>query len=327
MPQKQRGAALLMALIIVTVISTLAVSMIWQQWRAVQVEAAERGRQQSAWILTGALAWSRIILKEDARSNNPEKTDNLGEPWAVPLAEARLSTFLAADKENTDDAPEAFLSGQITDAQSRFNLSNLVETSENAPPQYSIKHKLAFERLCGHLNLSVTVAQQISKGMLDSTPPYVNAANPPLKPESLNQLTWFGVDEKTIKRLEPYVVILPTNPTNPTNAATLVNVNTASREVIAAVTGADLATAESLVQMRQRTHFKSQDDAATQLPRGNDKINASMLDIKSDFFIVSGKLRLNNQVLEQRSLVQRRFPKERDVTSRSREWVNSTEPG
>ena len=312
-----------MALIIVTVISTLAVSMIWQQWRAVQVEAAERARQQSAWILTGALAWSRIILKEDARPNNPDKTDNLGEPWAVPLAEARLSTFLAADKENTDDAPEAFLSGQITDAQSRFNLSNLIEApeSENAPPRYSGKHKLAFERLCGHLNLSVTVAQQISKGMLESTPPYTNTANPPLRPESLNQLTWFGVDEKTIKRLEPYVVILPTK------AATPVNVNTASREVIAAVTGADLATAESLVQMRQRTHFKSQDDAATQLRRGNDKLDASMLDIKSDFFIVSGKLRLNNQVLEQRSLVQRRFPTERDVRSRSREWVNSTEPG
>jgi len=321
MPQKQRGAALLMALIIVTVISTLAVSMIWQQWRAVQVEAAERGRQQSAWILTGALAWSRIILKEDARPNNPDKTDNLGEPWAVPLAEARLSTFLAADKDNTDDAPEAFLSGQITDAQSRFNLSNLVEASDNAPPQYSLKHKLAFERLCGHLNLSVTVAQQISKGMLESSPQYANAANPPLRPASLSQLTWFGVDEKTIKRLEPYVVILPTK------AATLVNVNTASREVIAAVTGADLATAESLVQMRQRTHFKSPQDAATQLRRGNDKLNSDMLDIKSDFFIVSGKLRLNNQVLEQRSLVRRRFPSDRDVTSLSREWVNSTEPG
>ena len=69
--------------------------MIWQQWRAVQVEAAERARTQSAWILSGALDWARLILREDARNGG---TDHLGEPWAVPLAEARLSTFLAADK-------------------------------------------------------------------------------------------------------------------------------------------------------------------------------------------------------------------------------------
>ena len=101
----QRGAALLTAMIIVTLVATLAASMVWQQWRAVQVEGAERARAQSAWILAGALDWARLILKEDARSAaNP--VDHLGEPWAVPLAEARLSTFLAADQSNTDDAPK-----------------------------------------------------------------------------------------------------------------------------------------------------------------------------------------------------------------------------
>ena len=113
--RSQRGAALLTAMIIVTLVATLAASMVWQQWRAVQVEGAERARAQSAWILAGALDWARLILKEDRRSGaNP--VDHLGEPWAVPLAEARLSTFLAVDQSNTDDAPDAFLSGLITDA-------------------------------------------------------------------------------------------------------------------------------------------------------------------------------------------------------------------
>ena len=93
---RQRGAALLLAMIIVTLIATLAVSMVWQQWRAVQVETAERSRSQSAWILSGALDWAGLILKEDARPSAAQ-VDHLGEPWAVPLAEARLSTFLAAD--------------------------------------------------------------------------------------------------------------------------------------------------------------------------------------------------------------------------------------
>ena len=57
-----------MAMIIVTLVVTLAGAMVWQQWRAVQVEAAERARTQSAWILTGALDWARLILREDART-------------------------------------------------------------------------------------------------------------------------------------------------------------------------------------------------------------------------------------------------------------------
>ena len=37
-----RGAALLLALTLVALVATLAAGMVWQQWRAVQVEAAER---------------------------------------------------------------------------------------------------------------------------------------------------------------------------------------------------------------------------------------------------------------------------------------------
>ena len=91
-----------MAMLILTLVATLAAGMVWQQWRAIQVEAAERARTQSAWILSGALDWARLILREDARTGG---ADHLGEPWAVPLAEARLSTFLAADRDN-NSAPK-----------------------------------------------------------------------------------------------------------------------------------------------------------------------------------------------------------------------------
>ena len=53
--RQQRGAALLAAMLTVTLVATLAASAMWQQWRAVEVETAERGRVQSAWILVGAL--------------------------------------------------------------------------------------------------------------------------------------------------------------------------------------------------------------------------------------------------------------------------------
>ena len=151
----QRGAALLTAMMIVALVATLAASMIWQQWRAIQVEAAERARTQSAWILAGALDWARLILREDAKNVGATGStiDHLGEPWAVPLAEARLSTFLAADKSNTDDAPDAFLSGAITDAQARYNLTNLVSGGAVDPIELA-----TLQRLCATVGVSADVA-------------------------------------------------------------------------------------------------------------------------------------------------------------------------
>ena len=66
-------------MILVTVVATLAAGMLWQQWRALQVEAAERTQTQAQWLLQGAMDWSRMILREDARSGG---TDHLNEPWA-----------------------------------------------------------------------------------------------------------------------------------------------------------------------------------------------------------------------------------------------------
>jgi type II secretory pathway component PulK len=101
----QRGAALLLAMLVVTLVATLASAAVWQQWQHVAVEQAERDRLQAGWILTGSLDWARLILREDARTNqNTGSGDHLAEPWAVGLEEARLSSFLAIDK-NQDPPP------------------------------------------------------------------------------------------------------------------------------------------------------------------------------------------------------------------------------
>jgi general secretion pathway protein K len=292
MKRGQRGAALLMAMVIVTLIVSLAASMIWQQWRAVQVETAERARTQSAWILSGALDWARLILREDARNAGP---DHLGEPWAVPLAEARLSTFLAADTENTEGAPDAFLSGTISDAQSRYNLRNLVDGSGKIVAD----EVHALERLCSTVGVSSATASNIASALQGA---YGAPASPdseaPLMPGSVMQLAWAGVDAAALRALQPYVVVLP--------RATPVNLNTAPREVlIAAIDGLDLSSAERLVQARQRNPFNNISDAQPLLPQGI-VLNAQRADTRSNFFEVRGRLRLGERALEERSLVERR---------------------
>jgi general secretion pathway protein K len=293
--KNQRGAALLIAMIILTLIATLASGMVWQQWRAVQVEAAERARVQSAWILGGALDWARMILREDARSAGP---DHLGEPWATPLAEARLSTFLAADKSNTDDAPEAFLSGSITDAQSRYNLRNLVDAGKVVATEQAV-----LERLFESIAVAPATAARIANGLNSAL--NVGAgekgsveANAPLLPQSVSQLSWLGIDEATIRLLSPYVVLLPVQ--------TPVNINTAAAQVLAAVIDKlDLGGAERLVQARQRSPFDTLEKAQPQLGSGI-VLDPRRVSVNSNFFELRGRLRLVDKVLEERSLVERR---------------------
>ncbi len=290
---RQRGAALLTALIIVTLVVTLAAAMVWQQWRAVQVEAAERARMQSAWILNGALDWARLILREDARSGRPTA---LTEPWATPLAEARLSTFLAVDKDNTDDAPDAFLSGVITDAQARYNLTSLLDGSGKVV----VAELEALERLCQTVGVASDVATRIATGLRDAQAAGVQSgsSSAPLRPRTLAQLSWLGIDPSTVALLEPYVTMLPVR--------SAVNVNTTSREVLAAVVkGLDLATAERLLQQRQREPFKTLGAVEAQVPT-LAPLNPQQLAVTSSYFEVRGKLRLEDRVLEQRSLVERR---------------------
>ena len=291
-PSRQRGAALLTAMIIVTLVATLATAMVWQQWRAVQVESAERARAQSAWILSGALDFARLILREDQRSGRPTA---LTEPWATPLAESRLSTFLAVDKAQADDGPEAFLSGSISDAQGRYNLTNLVTPAAGATPAtVSLPELETLQRLCQLLGVETGVADRIAAGLLDALAPSSGAA--PLLPRTVAQLSWLGVDPASVQALQPYVVLLP--------VGTPINVNTASKEVLAAaIKGMDPASAERLIQIRQRTPFKD-------LPGFTAQVAAfapltAKLDVRSSFFEVRGRLRLVDRVLVERSMVQR----------------------
>lgn len=290
----QRGAALLTAMIIVTLVSTLAAAMVWQQYRAVQVEGAERARTQAALILQGALDWARLILREDARANQTQQVDHLGEVWAVPLAEARLSTFLAADRNNnSEDGPEAFLSGAIEDAQARYNLRNLVGGPAVPPAELR-----ALQRICDSVGVPVNVASTLADALRQALGTTVAGQHPPLPPPSLDQLGWLGLSASHLDRLRPRVILLP--------VATPLNLNTASRELLATVfDGMDLASAQRLVQARQTKPFQTVQDVLTLVP-ASAQIDGTRASVSSNFFEISGRLRLEDRLLEERSLVQRR---------------------
>ncbi len=296
-PRNQRGAALLVALLTVAMVATLAAAGLWQQWRAVEVEAAERQRAQAAWVLSGALDWARLILREDAGAGG---VDHLGEPWAVPLREARLATFLAADRAGDTSGSSvgnSFLSGEIIDLQSRLNVSNLVDGSRVSPQAL-----LAFTRLFELLGLPASQVEPMARQLLRATLASDGAlpadgAPVPLLPQDATQLGWLGLPPATVSALAPHVTVLP--------ARTPVNLNTASATVIyAAIDGIGLADAQRLVAQRAASHLRSLADA-TPILGNNARTGDGAASVSTRFFEVRGRLRIDEQVVEERSLVQR----------------------
>ncbi|MDP3228963.1 MAG: type II secretion system minor pseudopilin GspK [Acidovorax sp.] len=312
MPPRSRahqvGAALLMAMLTVTLVATFAASAMWQQWRAVEVETAERGQVQSAWILIGALDWSRLILSEDGRAGGP---DHLAEPWAVPLEEARLSTFLAAEgnvsqvDDASTDTTEAFLSGQITDMQARLNITNLVEGGQVMPVALR-----QFTRLFERLGLPSQELTLLVEGMRQAQSPAASDGSAaPLMPPTVSQLGWLGLTPSTVAKLAPHVALLPIR--------TPVNLNTAGVDVLmAAIEGIDMASVQKIVQAREAKHFRNPAEVKDLIGATADVVNAEAFAIGSSYFEVRGRLRLGDAIVDERSLVRRQG---RDVTTLWRE--------
>jgi general secretion pathway protein K len=302
--RSQRGAALLAAMLTVALVATLAAGAMWQQWRSIEVESAERQRSQARWLLTGALDWARVILREDARADNTNTpTDSLTEPWAVPLQEARLSSFLAAmpdgsvttgnSAEDDNLAQNVFLSGQISDLQGRLNVTNLMKGDQPDPAAFA-----AFARLFDalglppiQLNLLVQGLQAAQRKSTDN-----GDSGTPLMPQRSAQLTWLGLSPAALKTLAPHLTLLP----NPTP----VNVNTATQQVLyASVPGLSMSDAQRLVQQRERTPWSSLDDFAKAVGRPLEL--QSSHSVNTQFFEVLGRLRMSQTTVQERSLVKR----------------------
>lgn len=302
-PQTSRGAALISAMITVTLVAALASAALWQQWRHVEIETAERSRAQTAWLLTGALDFSRLILRED---KGP--ADHLAEPWALGLQESKLSSFLAQDKQVREGDPEVFLSGTITDAQSRLNVRNLIEDG-----QQSTTGRASFAKLFTQLGLPLselsTLQLQLLRAQQSSAPASnalaatgANAANAtlannaPLMPQQTAQLVWLGLSASTVELLAPYVSVLP--------EATPLNLNTAGPEVIyASLPGLDLAAAQQFVRQRANRPPLETLEAASKIL--GPQVNVQRHSISTKYFFIRGRMRLEDTVQEDLLLVER----------------------
>lgn len=237
---RQRGMAVISALLVVAAVTMIVASLLQRQDTFLRAVQAAQTRAQAQAVLEAGLGLARQLLREDSRRQAATRADG---DWAAPIIDTRLQ------RPGRDSA----FVGRLEDEQGKFNLRNLV--FEGRLHQDGVEELL---RLCALVGVAPEVGMAIARRMLDSQPGASGAVLP--APRSLEELAGVaGVDAAALARLRRHVTVLP--------RVTLVNVNTASAEVIAArVPGMSLEQARAMVAQRDGgLWFVNQGDFANRL--------------------------------------------------------------
>jgi len=295
---RQRGVAVITALLLTTLAITIVASLFWQQQVQVRSIENQRLQLQKQWVLRGAFDWAGLILRDDAKHSS---VDHLDEPWAVPLGDTRLDQYLENGSADENIA-DATLSGSISDAQARYNLTNLCPDGTINPAEVAV-----FARLLSNANLNPALSQATADLMattLNKTEALAaNHNNQPI-PQQMplaqvdDLLAVPGFTPQMLDKLKDFVIFLP--------RATTVNVNTAPAEVLAArINEFTLSDAALLVANRNTANFRDLADFNHRLPRKHLSLSAIDASVSTNFFLVNGKVRMNRAELEMQALLER----------------------
>ena len=305
--KRQRGVALITALLIVALATIAAVAMASRQQLDVRRTANILDGDQTFFYAIGVESWARRILVRDLKDG---RTDHPGEDWARRLPPITI--------------PGGQVAGYIEDLQGRFNLNNLLD--ENGQPNQAAVQR--FQRLLELLELDPGLVNGVLDWMdsdlearfpngaeddfyLIQQPPY-RAANRPFASVSELRLV-AGFDGAAMARLGPYLAALP--------GVTPLNVNTASALVLRTLTPTmSEAEAEGLIANRGDTGYK---DVQTFLQDPvfagtGDTLDANSLSVASEHFLVHADVLVGNARTRMFSVVHRSAQGGQPVVTRMR---------
>jgi general secretion pathway protein K len=300
-PWRERGVAVITALLLTTLAISIVASLFWQQQVQVRSMENQRLHLQTKWILRGALDWATLVLFQDGIDHR--EYTSLDQVWATPLAETRLDQYVERERIEGENFA-ANLSGSITDACSRYNLLNLA-TSRGLPDENNVK---IFTQLLRNVQLDPALARRVagfvSSGLPAGAPPengvqLVPVTGAPLRIMQVDDLLAVqGITPAIVERLRPFVTVLPDNKTK-------VNVNTAPAEVLAAVVSdMSVSEANTLIVRRKQAAWRGTNYFTSELG-GNRAPIGDSVDVKSDWFLVDSHIRLDRAALDAQALIQR----------------------
>ena len=287
----QRGVVLVTALLVILLAVMIITAMTTRQQFDINRTAHFLNTDQAYIYALSAENWARRVLARDRNAY-----DNLREKWALQLPPTIVEG--------------GTLQGSLIDLQGRFNLNNVIDSS-NQPRLAEIER---LQRLLRALELSTDwvyplidwldtdLNPQFYGGAEDLTylvaqPPY-RAANTLLR--STGELVFLAhFDPKTLPLLSPYLTALP--------EPTLINVNTASAPVLmSAAEDLSLSQAEKLVETAKNKGFETLEEFLRHEALAGVKIDHAALTVSSRYFLLTARVEIGGSVVELTSILARR---------------------
>lgn len=273
-PKKQRGLALLLALMIVVIATTIAVSIIYEEKFTIRKTGHIYLMDRASLVMIGMEDYGRVFLRKDREDS---EIDALDEDWAQGIPVIPFDG--------------GYFNGYIEDEQAKFNLNMLLlsEVELNR-----------FRRLCDNLEVDASFIPALldwidedfdiryPDGMEENYDSY-RVANREMADISELRLV-HNMTPENYEKLEPYITALPT--------PTTLNVNTMS-EVIFNSLGEE-GDSGKFIEEREDSVYSSVEDLIErlQLP-----LEVDGLGVSSKYFRAHGQVVQGEQVVSMSTLI------------------------
>jgi len=275
-PGKQKGLALLVAMLIVVLVATVAVSILHEEKFTLRKTAHIQGMDRARLYAIGLEDWARVFLRKDREKSD---IDSLDEDWAIGVPGLPIEG--------------GYLAGYLEDEQAKFNLNSVVVSDLQVE---------RFRRLCRNLEVDdIFIPALIDwidqdfevtypDGMEENYQDY-RVANRELTDIS-ELLLVHNVTPEMYEKLKPYITALP--------ATTTINVNTMS-EVIFRSLGEE-GDVKQFIDEREEEAYSSVENFIERLQLPFD---AEGLSVGTNFFRAHGQVVQGEQVVNLNTLVYR----------------------
>ncbi len=287
---RQRGVAILTAMLVVALGTMIAVNLMWKASLDLRRTTSALAADQGLMYLQGAEAWAGDILRQDQVDSID--SDHLGEIWAAELPPMPVDGGV--------------ISGRVEDLQGRFNMNNLV-TPQGEEDEIARRQ---FERLLEMLELDPSLAgvavdwldpdseTKFPFGAEDDVysgfdPPYRASNTVITSPSELMVMSGFELE--SYRLLLPYVTALP--------SGTTLNVNTASDVLLASLSDdIDLSRGVALIEERGGADFP---DISASFEGDVEPEVLQRIDGVSQYFLLTASVAIGTNQFTMYSVLQR----------------------
>ncbi|MCB1582348.1 MAG: type II secretion system minor pseudopilin GspK [Xanthomonadales bacterium] len=313
-PRIQQGVAMLMALVMMAIASSLAVYMWYQgQLNLARIHNIKQTYQAKHYT-QGLLLWASDILRADYEQGETQSDSN-NDAWLQGI-----QGMLVED---------AILSGSLLPMDNKFNVNNLVINNAISQP-----HLQYFRRLLSTLEIDLAIAEKIIDWIdldqipqaggaedfiyLAKSPPYITGSKHFQHIRELALLD--GIDYEDYQKLIQYVTVLPLTK----GQATKMNVNTLSPPLLKALNLA--ITNEMALQLNQSNtaNFSTMDDFfahnSVQYVLFESSIKneiRELADVKTLWLHATSSIQMEQQVFQSYALLKRNLSGDAQVIYRS----------